>query len=488
VNELEHKEKNKAENIIDKIKSSFSGRKFRSGAYVSVVSAIIIAITLVINLIVSELELQVDLSSESFFTLTKETENIVKNLTEDVTIYYIVEPGNETPIFERIIDEYDNLSDKLRLEYKDPVLYPNFVSNYLEDINVSQNSFLIVNEVTQRAKYIAGTDMLVQEINYSTYSMETTGIDVEGKITSAIQFVSNPDLPVMYVVTGHGEVKTGEIFADMMDKQNVIVNELATLTAEEIPEDCDILLINSPETDLSEDEATMIKEYLKNGGNAIITLDYRAQKMENLSSVLDYYGIGLVEGFILEGDTGKYLPNNPYFILPDVEKHDITTKVLDNTLFTILPVASGLEIKDNTRSSLGIEPLLSTSDKAYSKVNINASTIEKEENDIDGPFFVGLLATDQFDNITSNLMVFSARAIFDEGVLLGYGNGDLLSGAIGYLSGDMEAISIPTRSLASNYITLTQKQAISWGAVAIIVIPAIILGIGVFVCLRRRKR
>ena len=195
--------------------------------------------------------------------------------------------------------------------------------------------------------------MLVQEINYSTYSMETTGIDVEGKITSAIQFVSNPDLPVMYVVTGHGEVKTGEIFADMMDKQNVIVNELATLTAEEIPEDCDILLINSPETDLSEDEATMIKEYLKNGGNAIITLDYRAQEMENLSSVLDYYGIGLVEGFILEGDTGKYLPNNPYFILPDVEKHDITTKVLDNTLFTILPVASGLEIKDNTRSSLG---------------------------------------------------------------------------------------------------------------------------------------
>ena len=119
MNELEHKEKNKAENIIDKIKSSFSGRKFRSGAYVSVVSAIIIAITLVINLIVSELELQVDLSSESFFTLTKETENIVKNLTEDVTIYYIVEPGNETPIFERIIDEYDNLSDKLRLEYKD---------------------------------------------------------------------------------------------------------------------------------------------------------------------------------------------------------------------------------------------------------------------------------------------------------------------------------------------------------------------------------
>ena len=36
----------------------------------------------------------------------------------------------------------------------------------------------------------------------------------------------------MYVVTGRGEVKTGEIFADMMDKQNVIVNELATLTAE----------------------------------------------------------------------------------------------------------------------------------------------------------------------------------------------------------------------------------------------------------------
>ena len=72
---------------------------------------------------------------------------------------------------------------------------------------------------------------------------------------------------------------------------------------------------------------------------------------------------------------------------------------------------------------------MSTSDKAYSKVNINASTIEKEENDID-IVFCGLVSYRSIDNITSNLMVFSARAIFDEGVLLGYGNGDLLSGAI----------------------------------------------------------
>ena len=487
-NNIENKNsnENKKNNFIGDIKASFSGRKFKTGAYTTALSVVVIIIIIVVNLVVSKMNLQIDLSSQSMFTLTEDTKNLLKGLEDDITIYYVVSQGNETKEFENIAKLYDSASNKIALEDKDPVLYPNFASKYVED-EIAQNSFLVVNNTNQRAKYIPGADLLVQELNYQTYSMDTTGIDVEGELTSAISYVTTEDLPVMYVVDGHGETAAGDTFNSSLDKMNVEVQTLATATQTSIPEDCDILYINAPQTDFTEEEATIIKDYLAAGGKAIININYLDYECPNLLSILDYYGIELVKGMVFEGDLGMHMANYPHVMYPTIESHDITDLASDNQIPILMPYASGLLISDTTRSSLTVEPLLTTSDAAYSKVADSITVADKEEGDIDGPFYLGLVATDSYNDNTASLVVYSTEMTFSDDTSK-YSNSDLLSGTVGYLVGDRTTISIPTKSLSESYISTTELEVILWGGFAAVVNPLLILISGGVICYRRRRK
>ena len=55
------------------IKKSFANRKFKSGAYSSFITVLVIAIVVVVNLVFGKLDLSTDLSSNSLFTLSKDT-------------------------------------------------------------------------------------------------------------------------------------------------------------------------------------------------------------------------------------------------------------------------------------------------------------------------------------------------------------------------------------------------------------------------------
>ncbi|MGB4658624.1 MAG: Gldg family protein [Mobilitalea sp.] len=483
---LEKKDKKKID-MIGKMKASFSGRKFRSGAYASAVSAVVVVIILVVNLLFSQLNITFDLSSQEMYTLTDETTGMVKNLEDDITIYYMVETGSEDKVFQEITEKYDNLSDKLTVVTKDPVLYPKFAARYVTD-EVEAGGFIVVNEANQRAKYVSGNDMLVQELNSQTYSYETTGIDAEGQLTAAIQYVSSADLPKMYVVEGHGETAVDESFNEAVEKMNITVEALATKTAESIPEDCDILYINGPQSDLLESETTMIKDYLVAGGNALISVDYLADDLTNFDALLQYYGVEVVDGVVVEGDSSRHYTNYPYYVIPGMESHEVTADTVENGVPLMMPLCSGLISSSTTRSSLTVTPILTSSDSAYSKISESSTTYEKEEGDIEGPFNLGVVATDTYNDTISNVIVYSTDTLFTADVMTYYGNATLLNSTMNYLSGDMEALSIPTKSIESSMIVLTQQQALSWGAAVVVVIPVALLLMGVLVTLRRRKK
>lgn len=74
-NSLEKKQEKKFnfKNVFDTIKRSFTNKQFRSGAYSSVLTVLVIAIVVVVNLVFGKLDLSTDLSSGSYFTLSKTT-------------------------------------------------------------------------------------------------------------------------------------------------------------------------------------------------------------------------------------------------------------------------------------------------------------------------------------------------------------------------------------------------------------------------------
>lgn len=482
-------EKTPDESIVTKIKKSFQTKKFKGGAYSTVLSCIVIVMVLVVNLFMSKLDIKFDVSSNKIFTLSSESKEFAKTVKDDITIYYLVSSGKEDPTFTKIVEKYAKLSDKFKLVYKDPDLYPQFASQYTEE-EVTDNSFIVVNKENNRAKYVDNSDLYKSEVDYTTYQSTITAYDVEGQLTSAIEYVTTENLPKMYMIKGHGEDNISDVFNDQLAKSNVTTDTLNTLTTDKIPDDCSVLLINAPQNDYTENEVKMIKEFLGNGGDAIILADYNTNGLDNFNSLLEYYGVQIVKGIVVETSLGYYMGNYPNYLVPNIESTDITSDLKSDKTSVVLPNASGIQILDSKRSTVEITPLLTTSDKAYSKTNIKSETSEKEDGDIDGPFNLGVSIKETYNEKETKIVVFGSKDIINEQMLsyTAIGNLSLIVKSVNFITDKESSISVPDKSVGQEYISLNAAQANFWSAFVVIIIPLIILVIGGVICLRRRKK
>lgn len=473
----------------DKMKKAFQSRKFIGGAYATVISIVVIAIILLVNFIFTELDIQLDTSSQQLYTISDKSKELVEDIEDEITIYYLVELGNEDAQIVEVINRFKQTNDNVSVEYKDPILYPQFANQYVEH-GITQNSIIVVNETQGRSKYVDYMDMYVFEIDNATQGYNVTAVDVEGQVISAINYVTTEDLPIIYSVVGHGEEGFSDTLRTSLDKVNITINTLDTLSSESIPDDCSVLLINAPETDYNQDESRMIREYLQNGGNAIIFVDYKTKELTNVSSLLEYYGSTMVDGYILEENPNYYVDEYRNQILANVSSHEITSNVIDSGKWVIAPVSTGLEASKTARNTLVIDTLLETNDTSYSRIDINSTNPNKLEDDIDGPFTIGTATKETHSGVETNVIVFGTPFLVNDNLIgnESIGNLDLLIDSVNYVTGREESITIMPKSLGMERLFIKSSQVYLWGAITVFVMPLLILSIGGVIVIRRRKK
>ena len=321
-------------------------------------------------------------------------------------------------------------------------------------------------------------------------------VDGEGQLTSAINYVISEDMPVLYTLEGHDEVSMGTAMTETIQKANIDIQSLNLLTQEAVPDDAACLLIFSPATDLSEDEANKVIDYLENGGKALILSDYTEEDMPNFQSVLENYGVQTVDGIVMEGDTNHYISQNPYYLLPNIESSDVTSGLSSGSRYVLMALAQGIQTMDNIRDSLNIESILTTSDSAYSKTDLeNMQTMEKENGDIDGPFDLGVSITEEVGEDTETRIVyFAASTIFDDTIdsYVSGANYELLSSALSWLCQTDEdstnTISISSKSLDTSTLTVPAADVSFWSIFVTGIIPVCILLVGFGIWMKRRKQ
>ena len=241
-------------NIKKKLKSagstikgmgSIDKKSLKNGSYSMGITAIVIAVLVVINLIVGQIPekyTQVDVSTQKLYTISDTTVKYLKDMNTDVTIYHIVQSGKEDSVLEKMLTRYEEESKHIKVEKKDPVLYPNFTSQYTSD-DVEDNSLIVV--AGEKSKVISYSDLYETEMDYTTYQTNTTGFDGEGQIDSAISYVTSENLPVIYTLEGHEELELNSSLTDSLQKANYDVQSLNLLTQDAVPEDTGCLLIGS---------------------------------------------------------------------------------------------------------------------------------------------------------------------------------------------------------------------------------------------------
>ena len=475
-----------------KFKDTINKKYLKNGSYSSIMIVVFVAIIIVINMIVGNLPskyTQLDISSEKLYTIGDETKAMLKDLDKDVIIYQIAQSGSEDETISNLLQRYADEYDHITVEQKDPVVNPKFISEYTSD-NLSSNSLIIV--CGDRNKVVNYNNIYESSLDYNTYSYKTTGFDGEGQITSAIAYVTSENLPVMYTLEGHGEQDLDSTVKEDIEKANMEIKSLNLLTEESVPEDASCLLIDAPTTDISENEKTALIEYLENGGKAMIFSDYTGQEMPNFDAVLENYGVNRVDGLVFEGDSQHYAAQMPYYLVPTINSTDITSDLVSSGYYILMPYAQGIQKSEDVRDTVTIESLLTTSDSAYSKTDVNSGTLSKEDGDVDGPFDLGVSITETVDtDKETHIIYYSTSNLLQSQVnqMVSGGNEKLVMASLSALvdTEDSTTVSIPSKSLEVSYLTLTAYDASFWKICVIGLIPGAFLLVGFMIWLKRRK-
>ena len=486
--------KNKNEQIKkeSKEKMPLNKKYLRNGSYSTLLIVIFVAIVVVINMIVGKLPskyTQIDISDQQLYSIGDETKKVLNNLDNDVTIYQIAQSGSEDETISNLLQKYADESKHVKVELKDPVVSPKFVSEYTSD-QVSSNSLIVV--CGDRNKVVNYNDMYESTMDYNTYSYQTTGFDGEGQITSAIAYVTTENLPVLYTLEGHGEKELDSTIKEDIEKANMEVKTLNLISEGSVPDDAACLLIDSPSSDISEDEKTALLDYLENGGKAMVFSDYTESTLSNFAAVLENYGVKAADGIVFEGDNQHYGMQMPYYLLPTVNSTDASSETAASGYYIIMPYAQGIQKLDDVRDTVTIEDILATSDSAYSKTNLQSETLEKEEGDVEGPFALGVsIKEDVGDGKKTQIIYYSSSYIMDSQMnqLVSGGNEKLVTESLNSMVSTEETttVSIPSKSLEVSYLTISDYDASFWKICTIGLIPGIFLVAGFVIWFKRRK-
>ena len=474
------------------LKRSFRTRTFRAGGYSLAAAAVVIAIAVAINLVVGALPAdwtKIDLTSSGLYSLSSQTQQMISGLEDEVTVYWIVQSGTEDDTIGELLDRYEDLSKNLKVEEKDPVVYPNFAQQYTTE--TLYNNSLIV-ECGERSRYISYYDIYVTDYeSYYTTGTSSTQFDGESQLTSAVDYVTNEDLPVVYTLTGHGESELPSSLSSGAEEENLLLEDLSLLTEEAVPEDADALIIYAPQSDISEDEKNMLLTYLQGGGKLMLVTDYSETEMPNLAAVMEYYGTSLEDGIVLEGDSSHHMRGSNYYLLPNIGSHDITAPLSDGGYYVLMPVAQGIKIADDLRDGLSVTALLTTTASSYSKPDgYDMTTYDKEEGDIDGPFSLGVAISEEVENGTTGIVWLTSSYMFDEStdMMVSGANTDLFLNALDWMCQRESAISIRAKDLSTEYLTVPSADASTWSLILVVTLPAVFLIAGAYVTIVRRKR
>ena len=456
----------------------------RGGGYSLAVTAVVLAICVAVNVLAGLLPTSAtryDIPAAKLYSVTSSTKAVLSGLTDDVTIYWIVQAGQEDSVIENLLGKYESLSDHITVEVKNPDVYPTFAAQYTDE-TVANNSLVVA--CGDRSRYIAYDDIYQQEVDYTTYSASYS-FDGEGQISSAIDYVTREELPQVYRLTGHGEADLSEVFSGQLTRDNIEVTDFSLLTENGVPEDADCVLIYAPESDISEEEVTLLADYVSGGGKLLVLAGPTQDgTLTNLYSLLESRGVTAVDGIVVESNSQYYTFGYTYILMPNMADSDVTDSLLTEGYNAVMPISLGLTVSD---SASDVTTLLTTSDTAFSKAAGYAmTTADKEDGDTDGPFALAVEITDGSGEMiwfASSLLVEDAYNSISSG-----GNLDLVMNALSALIGEQESLSIRSKSLSYNYLTISESQASTIKMVMIGIIPLAFAAAGVYAVVKRRSK
>ena len=469
-----------------------------SGTNTLLLIAILIAVVILINSAVQSLELTpIDCTSNKEYTLTNESKERVANIQSDVNVYFVGYDDSSTQV--SLARQYNKANDKIKIEVIDTNERTDIASKY----NVTNDSKAIIIENGEKSKTLYSDDLYTYDSSYQTIDL------TEEKITSSILNVTSDKIANVYFLSGYSdyslEYSGGMYYLSSYLKDEVLnYQTLDILIKGAIPDDCDTLVITTPNKDFDELTTNEITKYINNGGKILwLNSNYaEAKDLPNVNKILALYGVNpFSAGYVYETDNSRTALGYASCIVEDLGSTDIAKKLTDVVMLN----ATKININEDGLEDLGVtkQDIITTSSTSYFRANVS-NTSSSQDGDEQGGFTLGAIFTKKISNededsensVESTLVIFGDNNFVSDVQIVSQvnpmiflaNNKDLMLNSIAYLTDNNEDITIRKDYTKSSDFMPTDEQKQNIVRI-IFTVPIAIIFFGFVVWqVRRRKK
>ncbi len=471
---------------------------------------LLIAIILLVNILFDRIfgkSLSFDFSDTAQNSVSQATVDYLDTLPADAHIRIVGLFNRPTNVsgtsYQYIIpllDDYVRKSDgKVTVEYVNLTENPSIIyqldPNNAYDLSSKADSFVV--EYNGKIRVIAPIDCyMYDEQVYKYYGQYyITGNNTEFTFTNAMFNLTSNYSFKAYIVTGLKE-EGNNYLTRILDSMSVETAELPVSSNFVIPEDCDLLILNGPNSDISENMYVAMTDYLSGGGKMFVAVDYNlnnvSEKYTRLNLLLDQMSINIDPVLISENDPAYQLGGSSVdsTVMPADDFSDYS-----NIKYLHSSYARSIRIIENDGSEVAANPVLLTSKKAsLVELDEQGNSIDSDIN-TENQYYVAACSTG-YGYDPAKVYVFGTLNFSSDEYISYYGlsdsNVDFLKSCIRDLSSTkpVYALNIATKQI-NNFSLDAQKSTTVLSTVMLIVfmiaIPVLLVAAAVIVYIKRKN-
>jgi len=466
-------------------------RQTKYTAYAGVYILVIIAVLGAINFLANRYDKSYDATANKQFSLADQTIKVVKGLKNDVHIAYFDEQ-TRFPQAKDLLDRYSSLSPKLHVDYIDPVKKPQQAkaAGFRRDVSILVDSgarkeeakTLSEEEVTgaiirslksgeRNACFLTGSgEHSIDETDRSGYAVAKQALErnnYKTKTISLLRPTADPNAPA----PAAGAIPAAGKF--------------------EVPKDCTVLIVAGPQHDYVQPEADAIKEYVENGGHALILLDPPVNLGRNpiddnttLEAVLASWGVTVDKDLVLDtsgiGQVFGLGPEVP--LVASYESHPIVNQMKD--VATAFPLSRSLDMKNGDKTS--VAKLFTTTDSSVATNDLSSGNIKLDpKKDKKGPLTLSVAGT--YNGATPGRFVVVGSSLWLGNNFIRFnGNRDMFLNMINWLTSDEDLISIRPKAPEDRPLNISPQKVNMLFWLSVVIFPLGVVAFGMATWWKRR--
>jgi ABC-type uncharacterized transport system involved in gliding motility auxiliary subunit len=476
------------------VKTTLTARATRYGANAVLYSVVVLGIVAVANFIAVKKPQRWDLTEEGLFTLSEQTESLLKGLQDDVSVVAFYAPVEEAEYnaAKGLFESYQYVSPKFKFRFIDPAKNPIDVKNY----KITSGGPRII--VTRAAA--EGREERIKELKEQT-------------LTNAIIKLTRTEVRRVYFLRGHeeGDIEAKDTpagfgrIAEQLTSEGYQVAPLQLLDTPDVPADAQVVVIAGPRRALVPGEVEALERYTQKGGHVLVMLE--PQTDSGLDGFLGKFGVGANNDFVLDATAQQVVGAGLGGL---IQQFDPASKIVEGLQVpAFFPTARSLKASGEVPAGAQRVEFARTGDRAWGEVNYGdlreGTRAQYDEGaDLPGPVTVGVSYSrlveaekapappadgeDKPKGKETRIVVYGDSEFASNALVRSLGNADLFLNTIAWLAEEEDLIAIRPKEIKGSRLTITGVNMNLLFLYAQVLLPAGIFLTGIGIWLNRRKK